>query len=584
MRTKVFATIEGDIPFHRKRLAYCLNKLLGLGTQHFRYADCSLWHDDASEAIRLLDDREETLIALTNVYHLLDPDLSPLLDDWLAAATNNQTYFSWVLCDTTQHIDALIAQVPQLGMLFHSDYRFALSPATTADLVFEMQRHILNSSCFLSTEAEQALVQQVSLLHAQGYLTDQIDESCLTGQAATSTEDNKTETTELSALVEKTIIEPFRERLKLGFDPLHPYTSKQMKTLQVCDIQLQAYIQKQCSKGLNEINKSNSDIKVEDSSTAMQQSLLAFQASMSQLNAMVGLKHLKEQLTETCYEVQFEQMRQHWGLPTFSEGIHHMIFTGNPGTGKTTVAKLIGKIYHAMGLLSDGGVICMDRTQLVGEYIGHTENRMKNLLTEAKGKVLFIDEAYTLCDSLDDRKDFGNHVIESLLPILAQPHPDMLVILAGYEHEMERLMQMNQGLKGRFPHHFHFEDYTHEELLQIADDWLAANQFEWSAGARTLLLHHAAEEVSKHDSFFCNARWIKQLLTHGILPALAQRVMQNEVPPTAAQCQCIEIADVQKALEKIQANKIGALKKEPWQQPRRPIGFTAYNETLGQVS
>ena len=144
-----------------------------------------------------------------------------------------------------------------------------------------------------------------------------------------------------------------------------------------------------------------------------------------------------------------------------------MIFTGNPGTGKTTVAKMVGKIYHALGQLSTGEVIVTGRSQLVGRFIGETEKNMQEILERARGNVLFIDEAYTLYDGASDHKDFGFRVLESLLAVLALEHADILVIFAGYEKEMKAMMDANLGLWGRFPHQFHFEDYSVDELLQI---------------------------------------------------------------------------------------------------------------------
>ena len=110
-----------------------------------------------------------------------------------------------------------------------------------------------------------------------------------------------------------------------------------------------------------------------------------------------------------------------------------MIFTGNPGTGKTTVAKMMGKIFHQLGLLSNGDVIVTERSKILGQYIGETENKVKELIQEATGKVLFIDEAYTLCSNEEDGKDFGRHAIEALLTTLADEHADILVIMAGYK-------------------------------------------------------------------------------------------------------------------------------------------------------
>ena len=143
----------------------------------------------------------------------------------------------------------------------------------------------------------------------------------------------------------------------------------------------------------------------------------------------------------------------------------------------------------------------------MGRYIGETEEKVNEVLKQARGNVLFIDEAYSLCDSADDRKDYGNRVVESLLTVLAQPHPDMLVILAGYADEMERLLQMNPGLESRFPHRFHFDDYTAEELLQIARDLLQRQQYLCEPDADRALDEVVRRAVAGKDRYFGNARW-----------------------------------------------------------------------------
>lgn len=237
-----------------------------------------------------------------------------------------------------------------------------------------------------------------------------------------------------------------------------------------------------------------------------------FEESIRPLQDMVGLDGLKNDLESLFYQVCFNRQRKLLHLPSEVEGTYHMIFTGNPGTGKTTVARWMGKIFHSLGLLSKGEVITTERSQLVGRYIGETEKNMQELLKSARGNVLFIDEAYTLCDTLDDRKDYGNHVIESLLTVLAEPHPDMLVIMAGYADEMERLMRMNQGLKGRFPYTFRFEDYNADELLEIARRFLSGRGYALCREAEVRLREVVENVLADKDRHFSNVRWIKQFL------------------------------------------------------------------------
>lgn len=290
---------------------------------------------------------------------------------------------------------------------------------------------------------------------------------------------------------------------------------------------------------------------------------------MRPLNELVGMNRLKQDLEMLFYQVCFNRQRKQLGLPGEDEGPYHMLLTGNPGTGKTTAAKLIGQVFRALGLLSKGEVITTDRSQLVGRYIGETEVNMQRVLEQARGNVLFIDEAYALCDSLDDRKDFGNHVIESLLGVLSEPHPDMVIIFAGYHDEMERLMQMNQGLRGRFPYAFHLEDYTAGELMQIAECFLSKHGYMLDAGAGRLLQEVISGAVASKDRYFSNARWVNQLLVSGVLPAMAMRVMQAAGSIDPVDYQLIREEDVACA-----AARFGR-SSSPMLVPRRRIGFTA---------
>ncbi len=265
---------------------------------------------------------------------------------------------------------------------------------------------------------------------------------------------------------------------------------------------------------------------------------------LSELNEMVGLNMIKDNLTDLSTQLMFNRKRCELGLPDVPQPCHHMIFSGNPGTGKTTVAKMIGKIFHSLGLLSKGEVIALERKDLVGEYIGHTESNMLKILEEAKGNVLFIDEAYSLADNSPQSKDFGRHVVEALLPILAQEQVDMLVIMAGYKDEMKELMESNTGLKGRFPHFWHFENYNADELLLIACNHLDKMSFQLTDQAKTRLRTAIVEELRICDKYFSNARWIKQQITHSILPRMAKRVMQSPQRNDAAFFSTIETDDI----------------------------------------
>lgn len=272
----------------------------------------------------------------------------------------------------------------------------------------------------------------------------------------------------------------------------------------------------------------------------------AFDDSIKELNGMVGLDDIKQSIITMANQIRFYMKRREAGFHTTNDSSHHAIFTGNPGTGKTTVAKLIGKIYHSVGLLSKGEVICVDRTRLIGRYVGETEENMKSVLEEAQGNVLFIDEAYNLYDGANDRIDFGNHVLDSLLTVLAQPNPDMVIIFAGYEKEMEAMLNSNPGLTGRFAYKFRFEDYNAEQLMEIACNLFHHDEYILTDEARNVLTETVIETVSQRTKNFGNARWIKQFVCNGIIPAMADRILSSD----STDFQHVEAVDIRKAYEK----------------------------------
>lgn len=177
---------------------------------------------------------------------------------------------------------------------------------------------------------------------------------------------------------------------------------------------------------------------------------------------------MKKEVKNHIDYLNFLKLRQERGFQD-SERINlHSVFTGNPGTGKTTVVKLLGQIYKSMGLLSKGHVKEVDRSQLIGEYIGQTAPKVKKAIEEAKGGILFIDEAYSLAREADDSKDFGKEAIEVLIKEMSDGSKDLAIMVAGYPHEMEVFLKSNPGMRSRFANYFHFEDYLPDELHSIA--------------------------------------------------------------------------------------------------------------------
>lgn len=248
-----------------------------------------------------------------------------------------------------------------------------------------------------------------------------------------------------------------------------------------------------------------------------------------ELDQMIGLQKVKEDMREAWIMSLFNKKRAEMSLQKNKECINHMLFLGNPGTGKTTVARLVGRIYHKMGFLSKGHTVETNRAKLVGEYIGMTEKKTLEAIDEARGGVLFIDEAYTLIQSKDnDTKDFGKEVINTLLPVLSEPNPDMIIIMAGYKDKMTTMLKTNPGLKDRFPLTFTFEDYTKDELMEIACGLLKSENFKLTNEAYNRLYVLIEKVVANRDEYFGNGRWVHNLINQGIIRSMAKRVMQTQ--------------------------------------------------------
>ena len=275
---------------------------------------------------------------------------------------------------------------------------------------------------------------------------------------------------------------------------------------------------------------------------------------------MVGLKSVKTTIRNIAMKAMFDnRCTEVGGMRTAN--CHHLIFTGNPGTGKTTVAKKLGKVFHALGILSKGNVVVAERSTIVGRYIGQTEQNMQRLLEQARGNVLFIDEAYTLVDTSDDRKDYGYRAIECLLTVLSNKNPDMVVIMAGYAKDMDRMLDANPGLRGRFPHHLHFDDYSVEELMEIGVNYLSANGLAITTDAAAAMRQLVEGQTANKGRDFSNARWMEQLVDADIIPAVSERIFSATFDGEAA---IWEVTD---------ADMKAVAAKYAQKEPKRKIGF-----------
>ncbi len=240
--------------------------------------------------------------------------------------------------------------------------------------------------------------------------------------------------------------------------------------------------------------------------------LLSGTEAYRQLNQLVGLKNVKRQISEHTKYIKFLQLRRDRGFEEEASMGLHSVFTGNPGTGKTTVARLLGSIYHSMGLLEKGHVHEVDRVDLIGEYIGQTAPKVKEAFEKAKGGVLFIDEAYALARNNDDSKDFGREVIELLVKQMSHPSCDFMVVVAGYPKEMEAFIKSNPGLGSRFKYYYDFDDYDLNELYAILDVFCERFDVQLTDSSRQAIKRLIQDEYRVRDKAFGNARFISQML------------------------------------------------------------------------
>jgi len=244
---------------------------------------------------------------------------------------------------------------------------------------------------------------------------------------------------------------------------------------------------------------------------------------LAELDQLIGLSSVKKQIREHISYIDFIRLRQEKGFQDSDKVSLHSLFTGNPGTGKTTVVNLLGRIYKAMGLLSKGHVVEVGRAELVGEFIGQTAPRVKKKISEAHGGILFIDEAYALYRK-DNEKDFGHEVIEVLIKEMSDGKGDIAIMFAGYPTEMHDFLFSNPGLKSRINYSFHFDDYMPEELMQI---------IRFTAEKRKLILTGDAEKemnemiiagYRNRDKTFGNARLAISLVDEAKMN-MARRLM-----------------------------------------------------------
>ncbi len=255
---------------------------------------------------------------------------------------------------------------------------------------------------------------------------------------------------------------------------------------------------------------------------------------------LVGLKPVKQRIRETAALLLVERARRAMGLSHEPPSLH-MSFTGNPGTGKTTVALRMADLLHRLGYIRKGHLVSVTRDDLVGQYIGHTAPKTKEILKKAMGGVLFIDEAYYLYRP-DNERDYGQEAIEILLQVMENNRDDLVVILAGYSDRMDRFFESNPGFRSRIAHHIDFPDYDDGELLSIAESMLDRQGYHLDRGAVTVMADYITRR--RGQPHFANARSIRNALDRARLRQANRLFEETKGPVNAEQLSTIIDRDI----------------------------------------
>jgi stage V sporulation protein K len=295
------------------------------------------------------------------------------------------------------------------------------------------------------------------------------------------------------------------------------------------------------------------------------------------LDNLIGLNSVKNQFEEFKHKVTYLKRLKDSGKKVEKPNLH-MIFTGAPGTGKTTVARIVGKTLYQLGLLSKGHFIEVDRSKLVGEYIGQTAKNVAEILCKAKGGVLFIDEAYSLHVE-EGTKDFGNEAISTIIKSMEDNRDDLVVIFAGYKNKMDKFLGNNEGLRSRITYYLNFEDYDEMERMHILESMCKNEGYEISNEILTMAGDAMAECAKKLDNpkdeeyGFANARGVRNFFDY-MKDSIAIRIQTSKSPISNDNLQKFIGEDVVNAKKKMQ----GRIVVELEEQPKSKIGFSVNAE------
>lgn len=251
------------------------------------------------------------------------------------------------------------------------------------------------------------------------------------------------------------------------------------------------------------------------------------QAALKELDALIGLEEVKTHIKKLVRGYQFEReaLRHNIQL-SFAKRNHHLVLLGNPGTGKTTVARILGRIYRALGLLRKGNVVEVQRSDLVAGYQGQTASKTKKLVEKSFDNVLFIDEAYTLNNGFGDT--FGREAIDTLLKLMEDHRDRIVVVVAGYPNEMKRFLQTNPGLRSRFPNEIIFKDYNTDDLVRIFESYATGLGFQMDDSVRESVREYLKyTQATKKGTSFGNARTVVNFFDQEVLPNIQERILEG---------------------------------------------------------
>jgi SpoVK/Ycf46/Vps4 family AAA+-type ATPase len=285
---------------------------------------------------------------------------------------------------------------------------------------------------------------------------------------------------------------------------------------------------------------------------------------LTEFNALIGLEEMKKKIHDYVNYLNFIKLRNERGFKDSSRINLHSVFTGNPGTGKTTVVQYLAKIYKSMGLLSKGHVYEVDRSDLIGEFIGQTAPKVKEAIEQARGGILFIDEAYALSRDQNDTKDYGKEAIEILIKEMSDGPGDIAIMAAGYPAEMETFLNSNPGLKSRFNQYYSFPDYAPTELLAIAMQYADKNAVTLTDDAKAYMELKLTEAYRNRNRQFGNARYVVGVIDQSKLDLGLRLIQQGNLESLSEdQLKQITVEDLQKVFHDVKKPQVEIKIDEP---------------------